>query len=115
MNPTHVVIAISLLIQAVVLIFKQIFPNADKSAPWLWPVVSVGLGVLFCITANADVFAMLEIKLGHELVGYVTTGIISSGGPNFLHEVLNSIKKSVSINNTINNTATDKETKTEQS
>ena len=46
------------------------------------------LGILLCILANVDFFALVGVELSIPIVGVVLSGLLVSRGANFVHDLL---------------------------
>ncbi len=44
------------------------------------------LGILLCILANVDFFALVGVELSIPIVGVVLSGLLVSRGSNFVHD-----------------------------
>ena len=53
---------------------------------------SLILGILVCVLAQIDIFALVGITLKLPIVGYVLTGIICSRGSNAINDLLGKLK-----------------------
>ena len=51
-------------------------------------LAAVAAGVLLCLAADADVFAVLELDFAVPWLGKVLTGILISRGANYLSDLL---------------------------
>lgn len=49
---------------------------------------SAVLGILLCILANVDFFALVGVELSIPIVGVVLSGLLVSRGANFVHDLL---------------------------
>lgn len=50
------------------------------------------LGILICILARVNIFAIVGIEIGIEVIGYILTGIIVSRGANFVNDLFDRLK-----------------------
>jgi len=46
------------------------------------------LGILLCVLANVDFFALVGVELSIPIVGIVLSGLLVSRGANFVHDLL---------------------------
>lgn len=46
------------------------------------------LGILLCLLANVDFFALVGVELSIPIVGVVLSGLLVSRGANFVHDLL---------------------------
>ena len=46
------------------------------------------LGILLCVLANVDFFALVGVELSIPIVGVVLSGLLVSRGANFVHDLL---------------------------
>lgn len=53
---------------------------------------SLLLGILICILAKIDIFAIVGINLIMPFIGYILTGIIVSRGANFVNDLFKKLK-----------------------
>lgn len=60
---------------------------------WLWPVTSACLGVIVCVLADVDVFALLDVNLKVPVVGSVMSGVLISRGASFVHDLWSNLKE----------------------
>ena len=60
----------------------------DGSKVDLNRIGSAILGILLCILANVDFFALVGVELSIPIVGIVLSGLLVSRGANFVHDLL---------------------------
>ena len=46
------------------------------------------LGILLCVLANVDFFALVGVELSIPIVGIALSGLLVSRGANFVHDLL---------------------------
>ena len=49
--------------------------------------------VTLCVLARADLFAVLDISLGGQLVGCVLTGVLTARGSNYMADLMSRLAK----------------------
>ena len=64
----------------------------DKKKVNVNMIGSLVLGILVCILAHIDIFAMVGITLAFPVFGWILTGIILSRGANFVNDLFKKIK-----------------------
>lgn len=52
---------------------------------------AAAIGIVVCVGANIDLFALAGVPLGIRYAGVVLSGILISRGANFVHDLLNTI------------------------
>lgn len=87
MEAMFMVLLIAVLVEAIVQAIKAGVPEGAAVPAWLWPAVSAGLGVLLCVLAGVDAFAVLGVGLSIPAVGCVLTGVLVSRGASFVHDI----------------------------
>lgn len=60
----------------------------DGSKVDLNRIGSAILGILLCVLANVDFFALVGVELSIPIVGVVLSGLLVSRGANFVHDLL---------------------------
>lgn len=82
-------IIIAILVEAIWENLKILY---DKSKININMIGSLILGILVCVLAQIDIFALVGITLKLPIVGYVLTGIICSRGANFVNDLFKKVK-----------------------
>jgi hypothetical protein len=78
-------IVLALLVESVWETAKMVWQEGKFNWERLGVLV---LGVAVCVLASADLFTAIGIELAVPYVGAVLTGILSSRGANFLHDLV---------------------------
>lgn len=82
-------IIIAILVEAIWENLKILY---DKNKININMIGSLILGILVCVLAQIDIFALVGITLKLPIVGYVLTGIICSRGANFVNDLFKKVK-----------------------
>lgn len=82
-------VVIAILVEAIWENTKMIWKDKKVNVNMLGALI---LGILVCVLAKADVFAMVGINLSIQLIGYVLTGVIVSRGANFVNDLFKKLK-----------------------
>lgn len=82
-------IIIAILVEAIWENLKILY---DKNKININMIGSLVLGILVCVLAQIDIFALVGITLKLPIVGYVLTGIICSRGANFVNDLFKKLK-----------------------
>lgn len=82
-------VLIAILIEA---IWENLKMTYDQRKLNINMIGSLLLGILICILAKVDVFAIVGINLIIPFIGYILTGIIVSRGANFVNDLFKKLK-----------------------
>ena len=82
-------IIIAILVEAIWENLKILY---DKNKININMIGSLILGILVCVLAQINIFALVGITLKLPIVGYVLTGIICSRGSNAINDLLGKLK-----------------------
>ncbi|NLB90112.1 MAG: hypothetical protein GX786_02680 [Clostridiales bacterium] len=92
MKGITLIFIVTVLIEGLIQVFKAFIPENTEVPTYVWPAVSLGLGVLFCILGGIDIVREAGLSLSVPLVGSIITGILISRGSNFLHDLWQKLK-----------------------
>ena len=81
------VLLFSVLVEAVVQVFRSWVPKTTEGPGWLWPVTAAALGVSMCVTAGVDALTQLGVEMSVPFIGQALTGVMVSRGASFLHDL----------------------------
>lgn len=86
------VFVLAVLVEAVLEVVKGGILEEGKAPGWVWPAVGAVLGVVVCVAAGVDVFALLGVELAVPYLGAGLTGVLISRGASFVHDVWGRLK-----------------------
>lgn len=88
-NALKSVVVAALLVEAIVTNIKPIY---DKEKGWNIDIIaSIILGIVVCVLAGIDLFALIGIPFIVPYVGAALTGLLISRGANVIHDILSSL------------------------
>lgn len=87
MDVFAIVILVAIFVEAIVQVFKGFVPEGAAVPAWLWPVVSMALGVVLCLAGKVDALSAVGLTINVPVVGQVLTGCLVSRGSNFVHDL----------------------------
>jgi len=82
--------AVSILIEALWQILKQAIQPLNPP-PYIDSLGTLILGIGICVLAGIDLFSNVGITLAVPYVGQILTGIITSRGSNFTHDLISAL------------------------
>lgn len=82
-------IIIAILVEA---IWENLKMTYDKKKLNINMIGSLILGILICILAKVDIFAIVGLNLFIPFIGSIFTGIIVSRGANFVNDLFKKLK-----------------------
>lgn len=101
MEAITVIMMLALLIETAVQVVKSWVPEGTATPAWLWPVMSVALGVGLCLLAGVDLLSIVGVNLAMPQVAQVLTGVIISRGANFVYDLWEKMKNAGGVTNTV--------------
>lgn len=86
-------VALAVSVEYTIEILKQVFPalNTKVNGVDNERLLALFLGVVVCVGARVDFFAMLGIDYGLPYVGYLISAIFIAGGSGKLHDFIKAI------------------------
>ena len=93
------IIIISLLIEAIWENLKMIWQNGKISVDKIGALI---MSIIVCVLVNADIFNLIGLTISVPYIGSVLTGIITSRGSNFIHDLINKINEQTINRSTLN-------------
>lgn len=82
-------VLIAILVEA---IWENLKMTYDKKKLNINMIGSLVLGILICILAKVDIFAIVGLNLFIPFIGSIFTGIIVSRGANFVNDLFKKLK-----------------------
>lgn len=84
--------ALSLAVAKTVDLCRNAFDRGNAAPPWVWNVLSLGLGVIVALAWQVDLLAELGAPTSAAVwAGRVVSGLMLGGGSALGHEVLDAI------------------------
>ena len=88
MEYTQLVI-VAILVEAVWDNFKMIWQNGKFSIDRIGALL---ISIFICLIAKVDIFPIVGLSVSIPYVGSILTGIITSRGANFVHDLFKKLK-----------------------
>lgn len=92
MEAVAIVFITAILVETMVEVIKGWVPPSISTPAWLFPVLGAVLGILVCVLANVDAFALAGVDLSIPWVGQAFTGVLVSRGASFVHDLWDKIR-----------------------
>ena len=83
---------VAIIVEALTEYIKNMLVKRDKKT-LITQLSALGLSVLICITANADLFATMGIPIRIPMMGCVLTAVFASRGANYMSDLLGRLQK----------------------
>lgn len=91
MNEVILILMLAILVEYMTNIVKNLIPETIYPLPLL---ISLIIGVGLALTVKVDILQSLGFQPVYEVVGYITTGLIVSGGSTAVHELISKLRAS---------------------
>lgn len=82
------ILIVAILVESIVEAIKKVKRRGKVNFN---TIISIVIGVLICVSANLDIFHLLEIEMAIPLVGSVMTGLLVSRSSNATHDLINKL------------------------
>ncbi|MHB1125598.1 MAG: hypothetical protein ACYC2T_01365 [Bacillota bacterium] len=86
MEAIQALVFMSIVVEFIVGVFKKLISDRYSQ------LVSMGVGVLLCITYRVGIFAAMGLITDYPIVDYVLSGIVVSRGSNALYDLVSKRK-----------------------
>ena len=83
-------VLIAILVEAIWENLKVVWAEKKLNINMLGSLV---LSIIICVLAKVDVFVIVGIELSLPIIGSVLTGIVVSGGANFVNDLFSKLQK----------------------
>lgn len=82
-------VIIAILVEAIWENLKMVWQAGKVNVDAIGSLI---LGIIVCIVAKLDIFALVGFGLSAPILGWIFTGIICSRGANYLHDLFKKLK-----------------------
>lgn len=82
-------VIIAILVEAIWENLKMVWQSGKINVDAIGSLI---LGIIVCIVAKLDIFALVGFGLSAPILGWIFTGIICSRGANYLHDLFKKLK-----------------------
>lgn len=86
MNNIIILCVIALLIESLAETSKFVFKEEKKIN--IASMLALIFGMVICVSADINIFALLNISLSFPIIGNILTGLLVARGSNFTHDLL---------------------------
>ncbi len=90
MTGITLLMVLAVLVEALVEYGKTLLHSVSEGG-WKTAIIQLTAlvaAVTLCVLARADLFAVLDISLGGQLIGCVLTGILTARGSNYMADLM---------------------------
>ncbi len=92
---------VAFLVESLIQTFKPLY---DKEKGWnKSTLLALAVGIVVSVATGFDLFKLLDIKVQFPYVGSILTGILTSRGSNFLHDILKFVEQRAHAEPSANN------------